>query len=61
MAESSEFVKLLGDDYGPIVGPHGRLLAGSAGRIDYAPGGRFSTSRVRTHSMTSTPATPGTT
>jgi hypothetical protein len=34
----NEFSKFLGDDYGPIVGPHGRVLADSAGRIDYTPG-----------------------
>jgi hypothetical protein len=33
-----EFVKLLGNDYGPIIGPRGGVLANSAGRIDYTPG-----------------------
>ena len=34
---SNEFAKFLGDDYGPITGPHGEVLADSAGRIDYTP------------------------
>ena len=34
----NEFSKFLGDNYGPIIGPHGRVLADSAGRIDYTPG-----------------------
>jgi hypothetical protein len=32
-----EFSKFLGDDYGPVTGPRGELLANSAGRIDYTP------------------------
>jgi hypothetical protein len=32
-----EFSKFLGSDYGPVTGPHGQLLANSAGRIDYSP------------------------
>ena len=36
--DSNEFTKFLGDNYGPIIGPHGRVLANSAGRIDYTPG-----------------------
>ena len=34
----NEFVKFLGDDYGPVVGSHGQVLADSSGRIDYTPG-----------------------
>jgi len=33
----NEFTKFLGDDYGPVTGPRGELLANSAGRIDYTP------------------------
>lgn len=33
----NEYVKFLGDDYGPVVGPHGKVLADSSGRIDYTP------------------------
>jgi hypothetical protein len=33
-----EYPKFLGDDYGPVIGPHGRTLADSSGRIDYTPG-----------------------
>jgi hypothetical protein len=35
--DDHEFVKFLGDDYGPVTGPHGRLLADSAGRVDFTP------------------------
>jgi len=34
----NEYTKFLGSDYGPVIGPHGRVLADSAGRIDYTPG-----------------------
>lgn len=33
-----EYTKFLGDDYGPVTDPRGRLLADSAGRVDYTPG-----------------------
>jgi hypothetical protein len=33
----NEFSKFLGDNYGPIVGSHGQVLADSFGRIDYSP------------------------
>jgi hypothetical protein len=33
-----EYSKFLGDDYGPVIGPHGEIRADSAGRIDYTPG-----------------------
>ena len=35
---ANEFEKFLGDDYGPVNGPHGEVLADSAGRVDYTPG-----------------------
>jgi hypothetical protein len=34
----NEFSKFLGDDYGPVIGSRGQVLANSAGRIDYTPG-----------------------
>ena len=33
----SEYSKFLGDDYGPVIGSHGQVLADSFGRIDYSP------------------------
>jgi hypothetical protein len=32
-----EFAKFLGDEYGPIIGSHGQVLANTSGRIDYTP------------------------
>jgi len=34
---ANEFSKFLGDDYGPVIGPHGQVLADSSGRVDYTP------------------------
>jgi hypothetical protein len=33
----NEYTKFLGDDYGPVIGSHGQVLANSAGRIDFTP------------------------
>ena len=33
----NEYSKFLGDDYGPIIGSNGQVLADSFGRIDYSP------------------------
>src|SRR3954447_18119500 len=33
-----EYGKFLGDDYGPVIGSRGQVLANSAGRVDYTPG-----------------------
>jgi len=32
-----EFTKFLGDEYGPVIGSHGQILANTSGRIDYSP------------------------
>jgi len=34
----NEYPTFLGDDYGPVVGSRGQILANSAGRVDYTPG-----------------------
>ena len=34
----NEYQKFLGDDYGPVIGSSGQVLANSAGRVDYTPG-----------------------
>ena len=34
----NEYTKFLGDDYGPVIGSRGQVLANSAGRVDYTPG-----------------------
>jgi hypothetical protein len=34
---NNEYSKFLGDDYGPVIGSRGQVLADSFGRIDYSP------------------------